>query len=110
MKIDDNLDPHRRFLPPITRMLLVRYPLSAPDDHPRAAIAKELESYLIDALKQHFAALWKAHRAFAQMLLPGNTDYDDRRAVLRIRHPRRDTQVIPLEKPMLRDSASEGVA
>jgi hypothetical protein len=109
-KIDDNLDAHRRFPPPIMRMLLVRYPLSTPDEHPRAVIARELETYFIDALRQHFPALWKAHRAFAQSLLPGNTDYDEKRAVLRIRHPRRDTQVIALEKPTLRDSASEDVA
>jgi hypothetical protein len=110
MKVDDNLDSLRRFPPPITRMLLVRYPLSAADDHPRAAIAKELESYFIDALKARFPPLWKANRAFAQTLLPDNADYDDRRVLIRVRHPRRDMQTIPLDKPILRDSASEGRA
>jgi hypothetical protein len=108
LKVDDNLDPHRRFPPPITRMLLVRYPFSAPDDHPRAATAKELEAYFVDALKAQFPLLWKANRGFAQTLLPDNTDYDDRRVLIRIRHPRRDAQTIPLDKPILRDSASEG--
>jgi hypothetical protein len=96
LKLDDNLDAGRRFLPPIARLLLVRYPLSAADDHPRSAIAGDLEAYMVTALEDYFPDLWKTHRAFAETLLPDNTDYDEARAVIRIRHPRRDTQTIDL--------------
>jgi hypothetical protein len=96
LKLDDNLDAGRRFLPPIARLLLVRYPLSAADDHPRSAIAADLEAYMVTALEDYFPDLWKTHRAFAETLLPDNTDYDEARAVIRIRHPRRDTQTIDL--------------
>jgi hypothetical protein len=99
LKTDDNLDPQRRFPPPVTRLLLVRYPLSAPDDHPRSAIAKELEGYFVAALMDQFPQLWKTHREFAEGLLPDNTDYDEARSVIRVRHPRRDVQIIPLVGP-----------
>ncbi len=95
-KVDDNLDPGRRFLPPITRLLLVRYPLAAADDHPRSAIARELEEHFIFTLKEYFPALWKAHRAFAETLLPDNADYNEARSVVRVRHRRRDAQTIAL--------------
>lgn len=97
LKVDDNLDLLRRFRPAITRMLLVRYPLAAPDEHARGAIARALDAYFIDALGSHFPAMWKAHRSFAESLLPDNVDYDAAEAVLRIRHERRDMQTVRLE-------------
>lgn len=96
LKIDDNLDLHRRFRPAITRMLLVRYPLAVPEEHARAVIAKELDAYFVEALKGHFPAMWKAQRDFAESLLPDNVDYDEADAVLRIRHGRRDLQTLRL--------------
>ena len=99
VKLDDNLDPQRRFLPPITRLLLVRYPLASLDENPRARIAKDLEGYFIAALKDNFPRVWSGYREFAERLLPENVDYDEEARVLRIRHPRRESHVIALSGP-----------
>ena len=99
LKIDDNLSPQRRFLPAITRLLLVRYPLANLDENPKALIAKDLESYLTGALEEHFPALWRAHREFAERLLPDNVDYDEVGSLLHIRHQRRETQTLELTRP-----------
>jgi hypothetical protein len=99
LKVEDNLAPERRFGPAITRMLLVRYPLALIDDNPKAAVARNLEEYLIAALRDHFPALWKSHRAYAESLLPDNVDFDEAEHVLRIRHARRDIQVLQLDSP-----------
>ena len=99
LKVVDNLAPGRRFPPPITRMLLVRYPFIALEENPKAIVARGMEEYLIDALHDHFPELWRSHRAYAESLLPDNVDYDEAEAALRIRHPRRDTQVLQLARP-----------
>ena len=96
VKIDDNLVPDRRFAPPITRLLLVRYPLAAIEENPKAVVAKDLEEYLLASFQDHFPALWQSHREYAQRLLPDNVDYDEGESLLRIRHPRRDTVELPL--------------
>jgi hypothetical protein len=96
LKVDDNLDPQRRFLPAITRMLLVRYPLAVLEHNPKAVIAKDLEGYFVAALEENFPRVWKEDRAFAAQLLPDNVDYDEAKGVLRVRHPRRGVQTLPL--------------
>ena len=97
-KLDDNVLPERRFLPPITRLLLVRYPLVMIEENPKAMVAKDLEEYFVGSLKSHFPALWESHRAYAESLLPDNVDYDEEDGVMRIRHPRRDTQELRLAR------------
>jgi hypothetical protein len=99
VKVADNLDPQRRFPPPITRLLLVRYPLASLEDNPKAVIAKDLEADFLAALNASFVQMWNGHREFAQRLLPDNVDYDEDEGVLRIRHPRRESQVIRLDRP-----------
>jgi hypothetical protein len=99
VKVDDNLNPQRRFPPPITRLLLVRYPLATLEENPKALIAKDLEAYFLAALKESFPLLWESHREFAERLLPDNVDYDDSEAVLLIRHPRRESQMLQLDRP-----------
>jgi uncharacterized membrane protein (DUF485 family) len=99
LKVDDNLDPRRRFLPAITRMLLVRYPLAVLEHNPKAVIAKDLEGTFVAALEENFPRLWKEDRAFAAQLLPDNVDYDEAKGVLRVRHPRRETQTFQLARP-----------
>ena len=99
LKVDDNLAPERRFLPAITRLLLVRYPLATLEENPKALIAKDLEGYLVAALKDNFPELWNTHRDYAERLLPDNVDYDEAECVLRIRHQRRETQTIALTRP-----------
>jgi uncharacterized membrane protein (DUF485 family) len=99
LKIDDNLDPRRRFLPAVTRMLLVRYPLAVLEHNPKAVIAKDLEGYFVAALNENFPQVWREDRAFAAQLLPDNVDYDEAKAVLRIRHARRETQSLQLTHP-----------
>jgi hypothetical protein len=98
-KIDDNLLSERRFLPPITRLLLVRYPLAGIEENPKAVVAKDLEDFLVESLKENFPPLWASHRAYAEGLLPDNVDYDEEQSVMRIRHPRRDTQELRLQRP-----------
>jgi hypothetical protein len=105
VKIDDNLAPERRFLPPITRLLLVRYPLAAIEENPKAVVAKDLETYLVTTLKEHFPTLWESHREYAERLLPDNVDYDEDEGVLRIRHPRRDTQELRIARPHVEQKA-----
>ena len=98
LKLVDNLAPARRFLPPITRVLLVRYPFIPLEENPKAIVVRGVEEYLVEALND-FPELWKSHRAYAESLLPDNVDYDEAEATLRIRHPRRDIQVLALGRP-----------
>ena len=98
LKVVDNLAPARRFLPPITRLLLVRYPFIALEENPKAIVVRGVEEYLVEALHD-FPELWRSHREYAASLLPDNVDYDEAEATLRIRHPRRDTQVLQLGRP-----------
>ena len=106
LKVDDNLAPDRRFMPAITRLLLVRYPLATLEENPKAVVAKDLESYLLGALEQRFAALWSEHRAYAERLLPDNVDYDEDDAVLHIRHPRRESHALQISRPHIEPKAA----
>jgi hypothetical protein len=106
LKVDDNLAPDRRFAPAITRLLLVRYPLATLEENPKALVANDLEQTLVAALKQHFPVLWKEHRAYAESLLPDNVDFDEDECVLRIRHPRREMQVLQLARPHVEQKAA----
>jgi hypothetical protein len=106
LKIDDNLEPDRRFPPAITRLLLVRYPLATLEENPKALVAKDLERYLVAALADHFPALWTSHREYAARLLPDNVDFDDAECVLRIRHPRRETHALGLARPHVEPKAA----
>jgi hypothetical protein len=106
LKVDDNLSPDRRFLPAITRLLLVRYPLATLEENPKALVAKDLEAYLVAALEENFPVVWKAHPEYALRLLPDNVDFDESEYVLRIRHPRRETSVLQLARPHVEQKAA----
>ena len=98
-KLDDNLDPQRRFDPPITRLLLVRLAGASAMDYQRSPIAKFLYEHFHATLRKQYPLLWRADRGFAEHLLPDNVDYDEVQSVLRVRHLRRDTRVLELEAP-----------
>jgi len=98
-KVDENLDPAKRWYPAITRVLITLNGLHEPESPHDQRMGEGFHKEFLQRLKIEFPRLIRADRKFAEDLLPENVVYDRDTNELRENRLRDNVYVLKLLEP-----------